>query len=346
MTTVDLRSDTVTRPTPEMWEAMRAAPVGDDVLGDDPTVTALEKKLAALTGHEAAIYVPSGTMGNQIAIATHTKPGDTFLVEDEAHVLFYEVGAPAVLNGVMPRSVQGDDGVLDPALVEKRMMHGSIHTPGSTLLCIENTHNRAGGTVTSVERHRELREVANRLGLAVHLDGARVFNAATALNVPLKEITQHVDSVSICLSKGLGAPIGSVLCGSQAFIERADFWRKRMGGGMRQSGLLAAAGIYALDHHVHKLPDDHRRCKALAESLGGLPGISAPVPQTNLLIATTYRPAEEWMHALSQHGVETFDIAPNRLRAVFHHQINDEDLERAVDAFKKTALTFNDPRLQ
>lgn len=336
----DLRSDTVTTPTAAMLEAMVAAPVGDDVLGDDPTVMKLEQVACEHTGHEAAVFVPSGTMGNQIAIASHTAPGDSILAEDEAHILYYEVGAPAVLNGVIVRTIPTERGVVDPDMIEKRILKGSLHTPGTVLLCFENSHNRAGGTVTPLDHHRAYRQIADKLGIKVHLDGARVFNAATALGVPVKEITKHVDSVSFCLSKGLGAPVGSVLTGSQDLIEKARVWRKRLGGGMRQAGILAAAGLYCLENHVSLLADDHRRTRDLYDALCGMPGLEPLEPETNILMVKTTHPAEEWTDALEAQGVRAFPMDPHRIRFVFHHQVDDNALEQAKVVFRRLAVEF------
>lgn len=337
---VDLRSDTVTQPTTEMKAAMMAAPLGDDVLLDDPTVQELEQLATTITGHQAAVFVPSGTMGNQIAIAAHTHPGDSVLCEDEAHILYYEVGAPAILNGVTLRTVTTENGIITPDQISKRILIPSLHTPGTTLLCFENTHNRAGGTVTPIHFHQEYQSLAQSLGLKVHLDGARVFNAATALNCSVSEITKYVDSVSICLSKGLGAPVGSVLTGTHELIDRARIWRKRLGGGMRQSGLLAAAGIYGINHIAPLLSDDHVRTRNLYEALDGLTGLHPIDPQTNILMVHTAHPADQWVQALESHGVRCFAMDPNRIRLVFHHQISDDHVNHTIKAFQKCAVQF------
>ncbi|MCW5936272.1 MAG: aminotransferase class I/II-fold pyridoxal phosphate-dependent enzyme [Fimbriimonadaceae bacterium] len=334
---VDLRSDTVTRPTPSMYEAMMAAELGDDVLGHDPTVEKLERLAADLTGKEAAIFVPSGTMGNQVALATHTNPGESVLFEDEAHMLFYEGAAPSVFAGVQARTVPSHEGVVDPDALASRVLRRSEHTPGTTLLCLENTHNRAGGTVTSLETHRRLRQAADELGIKVHLDGARVFNAAVALGAPVDDITRTVDSVSFCLSKGLCSPVGSVLCGTADFISEARYWRKRMGGGLRQAGILAACGIVSLTQMVDRLAEDHDRCRRLAESLDGLPGLSTVPPQTNILMVDTVAPADRWEAALREKGVDLIAMGPNRLRAVFHHDVEEAGLALSQGAFRELA---------
>ncbi len=336
---IDFRSDTVTRPTPEMYEAMISAPLGDDVLADDPTVQALEAMAAKMTAHESALFVPSGTMGNQIAVATHTKPGEALIIEEEAHVLYYEVGASAVLNGVVSWTLPSENGVMDPSQIQKRILKPNLHNPGTALLCLENSHNRAGGAVIPIEMMREYRRIADLAGIKVHLDGARVFNAAIALGVPVSEITSQVDSVSFCLSKGLGAPVGSILCGATDFIERARIWRKRLGGGMRQIGLLAACGIYGLENNVDRLAVDHQRAKHLAQSISELPGLSVSVNKTvtNLVMVDTERPAAEWQTRLHERGLWCFPFTENRLRLVFHLDIDEEKTERAISTFRQLA---------
>lgn len=336
---VDLRSDTVTKPPPEMYEAMLKADLGDDVLGDDPTVQKLEELAAEMAGKEAAVFVPSGTMGNQIAIASHTHPGDAILIEQEAHMLYYEVGAPAVLSGVVSWTIPSIRGAMNPADVEARVLKRNIHTPGTTLLCLENTHNRAGGAVIPLETMAAYRGIAERHGMQVHLDGARVFNAAVALAVPLVEIAQYVDSVNFCLSKGLRAPIGSVLCGETAFIERARIWRKRLGGGMRQAGLLAACGIVSLTKMVDRLEEDHRRARYVAQQIADLPGIAidSETVQTNMVMVETDDLASRWQTRLAEQGVHCFLVGPNRLRLVFHAGIDDSMVDRTIQAFRKVA---------
>ncbi len=336
---IDLRSDTVTRPTPEMYQAMQSCPIGDDVLGDDPTVTQLEQLAATMMGKEAAVFVPSGTMGNQIAIACHCNRGDAILIEEEAHMVYYEVGGSAIFGGVVSWTLPSILGVMDPSDVEKRVLKASIHTPGTTLLCLENTHIRAGGTVIPLARMAEFRSIANRHGMRIHLDGARVFNAAVALGVPVGEIAQHVDSVNFCLSKGLRSPVGSVLCGSSDFIERARLWRKRMGGGMRQSGILAACGLVSLTQMVDRLSDDHRRAKELAHALAVIPGIHIDFDrvQTNMVVIETATPAPEWALRVEEKGLACFATAANRLRLVLHADIDDAQIQAAIKIFATCA---------
>lgn len=334
---VDLRSDTVTRPTPEMYAAMQSAPLGDDVLGDEPTVTELEALAAKMTGKEAAVFVPSGTMGNQMAMATHCDRGDAVLIEEEAHMVYYEVGGPGVLANVVTWTLPSDKGVMDPQVVESHVLKRNIHTPGTTLLCLENTHNRAGGTIIPLATMAAYREVADRHGMKVHLDGARVFNAAVGLGVDVKEITKHVDSVNFCLSKGLRSPVGSVLCGNADFIDAARIWRKRLGGGMRQAGVLAACGIVSLTQMVDRLADDHARARKLALAISELPGLTIDWDrvQTNIVLVQTETPASEWCEKLHEKGVWCFPVASNRFRLVFHADVDDAGIERATEVFKE-----------
>ncbi len=333
--TVDLRSDTVTRPTPEMYEAIRTAALGDDVLGDEPTVQKLEALAAKKVGKEAAMFVPSGTMGNQIALAVHCRPGDAALFEEEAHMIFYEGGAPAVLANVITRTVPSVKGVMLPEEIEKRVLKRSLHTPGTSLLCIENSHNRKGGAVTSPGRMADYRSLADRHGMKVHLDGARVFNAAVALGVDVQEITQHVDSVNFCLSKGLGSPVGSLLCGEATFIDEARYWRKRLGGGMRQAGILAACGIVSLTSMIDGLAEDHRRARECARALSTVPGLAVAWEDvaTNIVMVDTEQPAAEWVENVARQGVLCLPFAEHRIRLVFHHQVDDAGLAQAVQAF-------------
>ena len=333
----DLRSDTITKPTPEMYAAMAIAELGDDVLGDEPTVHRLEELAAQKTGMDKGLFVPSGTMGNQVALATHTSPGQSVLFEDEAHMVYYEAAAPAVISGVLVRTMKAVDGVIDPSEIEKRALRRDEHTPGTTLVCFENTHNRCGGAVTPVGHHKEYRRIADSLGIRIHLDGARMFNAAVALGVDVKEITTQVDTVSFCLSKGLSAPVGSVLCGPSDFIKEARYWRKRLGGGMRQAGILAACGIVALETMVDRLADDHARAKRLAEACASLPGLSPLPAPTNMVIVQTEAPAKSWQERLEANGVRCFSVDPHRLRFVTHKDVGDAEITSAIDAIASLA---------
>jgi len=346
---IDLRSDTVTRPTPEMYEAMATAPLGDDVLGDDPTVVQLEELAAKMTGKEVGLFVPSGTMSNQLALASHCQPGDAILIEEEAHILYYEVGAPALLAGVVSWTLPSQRGAIDPDYLDRRVLKANLHTPGTSLICLENTHNRAGGAIIPLEMMEAYRGVADKHGIKVHLDGARVFNAAVALGLPVDHITCHVDSVSICLSKGLRSPIGSVLCGSAELIDKARIWRKRLGGGMRQAGILAACGIVSLTKMVDRLAEDHSRAKRLATSIQDLPGLSLDLAtvETNMVLVNTEAPATDWQAWLQEEGLLCFPVASHRLRLVFHGDIDDDKTDRAILAFQNVSgkLSHTSPTL-
>lgn len=332
---VDLRSDTVTRPTDAMYEAMGNAPLGDDVYGDDPTVTKLEGLAAEMLGKEAAVFVPSGTMGNQIAVATQTKPGDAILVEEEAHILYYEAGGPAMHSGVVSWTLPSKMGAIDPAVIEAHILERSEHSPGTTLLCIENTHNRKGGTIVPLAMMATYREIVDKHHMRFHLDGARVFNAAVALGVPVREIAKYADTVNFCLSKGLRAPVGSLLCAPKETIKEGRFWRKRFGGGMRQAGLLAACGIVSLTQYVDRLADDHRRAKCIATELNDLPGLKIDMDsvQTNMVFITTEKAAKWWVDELHKRDIWSAAYGPNRIRLVFHADVDDEGLKKALEAF-------------
>ncbi len=340
MNVVDLRSDTVTRPTPGMLRAMSAAPVGDDVFGDDPSVNRLQDRAAALLGKEAALFVPSGTMANQVAIRTHTEPGDEIIVESGAHIFLYEGGGFAALSGVSARCVLGDRGILDPADVEAaiRPPGGLSHFPNTRLIALEDTANRGGGTVYPRPVVDGIRAVAVAHGLALHLDGARMFNAAVAGGLSAEEVARPFDTISFCLSKGLGCPVGSLLVGSRPFVDRAHRFRKMFGGGMRQAGFLAAAGLYALDHHVDRLADDHARARRLADALcaAGAFTPSAPVA-TNMAYVDTRGPAQAVVDRAAEEGVLTHATGPTTIRVVAHLDVDDAAIERAIDVLLRVA---------
>ncbi len=340
---VDLRSDTVTRPTAEMYEAMMSARLGDDVLGDDPTVLELEAVSAQMTGKEAALFVSSGTMGNQVALACHVSRGDSILVEEEAHILYYEVGGPAIIAGAVTATLPSKMGTMDPNQIESRIMKRTFHTPGTTLLCVENTHNRAGGTIIADAATNEYRKVADRHGLKMHLDGARMFNASVALGISAKELVRDFDSVSFCLSKGLGSPVGSVLCGSNEFIQSALTWRKRLGGGMRQSGILAACGLVSLRTMVDRLVDDHRRAKEIAHGLDSLAGLAIDWErvQTNMILVQTSGLSEPWLVSLKKKGIWALAPAPDRIRLVLHKDVDDVGVQRTISAFQEISADFS-----
>ncbi|PYE55708.1 low-specificity L-threonine aldolase [Deinococcus yavapaiensis] len=327
---VDLRSDTVTVPDEAMRRAMIEAPVGDDVYGEDPSVNELQQEAARLLGFEAGLFMPSGTMTNQVAIAVHTRRGEEVIVPEGAHVYEWELGMMATFSGVVPRFVHAPLGVPDPADL-RAAIRRSIHQSPTGLISLENTHNKAGGTVLPLDVIAGAREVATSEGLPLHLDGARVMNAAAALNVPVSDITRHFDSVSLCLSKGLGAPVGSVLVGSKKFVGQAHRYRKMMGGGMRQAGVLAAAGLVALRDGPKRLGEDHRRARALASSLVNAGyAVDLASVQTNMVYATVpdaARRASEW----AERGVKANALSENSVRFVLHHQITDEMLARAIE---------------
>jgi len=335
---IDLRSDTVTRPTPAMRRAIAEAPVGDDVLGDDPTVAALERRVAETLGKEAAVFMPSGTMSNQVAIRAHTEPGDEILVEATAHCYFYESGGPAALAGVMCRLLAGTRGLFTAADVRAALRPRNLHFPPTKLVCVENTHNRGGGAVWPLAQTAEVADAARQAALALHLDGARLWNASVATGVPEREYARHFDSVSVCFSKGLGAPVGSALAGTAAFIARARRFRKMFGGGMRQAGLLAAAALYALEHHRDRLAEDHAHARRLAEGLAALPGIvlDPATVETNLvLFRVTAMPAPDLAARLQEAGVHVLASGPDTIRAVMHLDVSETQAEEAVAVFRR-----------
>ncbi len=341
MNYIDLRSDTVTKPTEEMKRAMYEAEVGDDVYGEDPTVIRLEETAAAMTGMEAAVYVTTGTMGNLVALMAHTQRGDEVFLESEAHIYFYEVAGLAVAGQTIPRLIPGDElRILDPETVRAAVRPPNIHYPTPRLLCLENTHNRGGGTVYTPERMRELKQVADDCGLLVHLDGARVFNAAVACGVDVKEITKHVDSVQICLSKGLCAPVGSVVCGTQEFVEKARKHRKMLGGGMRQAGVIAAAGLVGMTKMVSRLAEDHEKAQVLANALANVKGIKINLKsvQTNIVsydISGTRFDGPAFVAELRKNGVLCNNQTNTRIRMVCHHDVSTEEVKNAVAIIDK-----------
>ena len=336
---VDLRSDTVTQPTAEMREAMAQAVVGDDVLGDDPTVTELENRMATLLGKEAGLFVSSGTMSNAVAIRTHTQPGDEIVTESTSHIYVYEGGGYAAISGCSIALVEGESGIMNPKHVKDaiRKADGSqSHYPDGRLVCVENTSNRGGGSCYPQATLDTIATIAAENACLSHIDGARLFNAAVATGTAPSRMAQEYDSISICISKGLGAPVGGVLIGSHEFIARAHRWRKMFGGGMRQAGILAAGGLYALNHHIDRMAEDHARARILAERLNGNSGLSIDLStvQTNMVYAETERPASEVVEVLRERGIDLFDLRPNTIRLVTHLHITDEDIERTIAAFE------------
>ena len=340
MKTVDLRSDTVTRPTPSMRDAMARAEVGDDVFGDDPSVNALQARIAATLGFEAALFVPSGTQSNLCAILSHCERGDEYLVGQMAHTYRWEGGGGAVFGSVQPQPIAHQaDGTLALADIEGAIKPDDAHFARSRLLCLENT---LGGKVMPMAYLRDATALARRRGLATHLDGARIFNAATALGGDVRararEIAQHFDSVSVCFSKGLGAPVGSALCGSRSFIARAHRWRKMAGGGMRQAGVIAAAALHALEHHVDRLAEDHANARRLADGLAGLVGVTVEPPQSNIVFVDVAGDvAKERAATLLDHLASRGVLATGlyRLRFVTHLDVDAEGVDRAVAAMRE-----------
>jgi len=332
----DFRSDTVTRPTPEMRRAMAEAVVGDDVFGEDPTVAALEAEAARLFGREAALFVPSGCQGNQIAIRLHTSPGEEVVVEAASHTYDWELAGMAAISGVQARSIESTRGALDPERVRAALRPAGGFRPRCGLLVVENTHNFHGGAVVPIDHLRSLREVAREKGAAVHLDGARLWNAAVASSTPLAAYGAVADTIMVCLSKGLCAPVGSLLVGDREAMARARGVRKLLGGGMRQAGVLAAPGLVALRSMRARLVDDHRRAQALAQGLCGAPRTTTPTgpPDTNIVIVRIEgADARAVSEELKGRGVLALPAGPDRLRFVTHHDVDDGDVERAIAAF-------------
>lgn len=330
---VDLRSDTVTQPTSGMRQAMMDAPLGDDVLGDDPTVNRLQAVAAERSGKEAALFVPSGTMANLVALCVQTRPGDEILLEQGAHPFHYEAGGGAAIAGAQFRLLPGVRGVLDPASVVAALRPDDPHFAPAVLLCLEDTSNRGGGTVYPLERIDALGAAAHDHGLSMHIDGARSMNAVVASGIPLARRTAAADTVSFCFSKGLGAPAGSVICGPKDLIHRGLRVRKMLGGAMRQAGVLAGAALYALQHHVQRLADDHARAAALAEELIAC-GLDPDTPQTNIVYAEVPR-APELQTRLEAEGVLLLALGPTRVRIVTHLDVDDAGIAHAREVFRR-----------
>lgn len=338
---IDLRSDTVTRPTPAMRRAMAEAVVGDDVLGDDPTVIRLQERVAEIMGKEAAVFVPSGTMANQTAIRAHTEPGDEVICHKDSHIIHYETGSPAALSGVMVRPAEGERGLFDAAQLETLIRPESSHFARSRLVVVENTQNRGGGAVWPMEQIAQVAAAARKAGLRLHLDGARIWNACVAAGRGPAEYAAHFDTVSCCFSKGLGAPVGSAVAGDRATIARVHRFRKMFGGTMRQSGVLAAAALHALDHHVDRLAEDHANARRLADGLRAVPGVSIAMPvETNMVffdLAPDLGAAAEFCARLKERGVWTLPTGPRRVRAVCHLDVSAAMIDRAVEAVEAVA---------
>ena len=335
--TIDLRSDTVTKPSPEMRRAMFEAEVGDDVYAEDPTINRLEKRAAEIFGREAALFVPSGTMGNQIAVKLHTHHGQEVICEERGHVFNYEMAMMAHFSGVVPRTVWAEDGIVTWEHVQAKLKTKSYHAAKTGLVSLENTHNMAGGTVTPPAVFNEVCDNTHNAGLPVHLDGARVFNAAVALGIPVAELTAKADTVTFCLSKGLGAPVGSLLVGSAELMDRARIYRKALGGGMRQAGILAAAGLIALERGPQKLATDHTNAKFLAEGLARIPGfkIDPAKVETNIVmcdVSETGMASGELSKKLAAKNVLANGVGPQFMRFVTHLDVSREQCAEALAA--------------
>jgi threonine aldolase len=334
MPIIDLRSDTVTKPTAGMRQAMAYADVGDDVYGEDPTVNRLETMAAELLGKEAGLFVPTGVMGNQLAIRLHTQSGDEVLIESSSHIIRYEGGSASSLSGVQLSCVPGTRGLLSPKEVETAIRRPDLHTPPTTLLCLEQTHNVGGGSVYPLETMQQIAGIARQHGLSLHLDGARLFNASAKTGVSVAEYAANFDTVSFCLSKGLGAPVGSMVVSDAARIQKLRRLRKVFGGGMRQVGILAAAGIYALEHHVSRLAEDHVNARHLAQLLQGIPGVAVDVEsvETNMVmfqVPQSSKSTEQLLEECRDSGVLLNAVGDRAFRAVTHLDVSREDMDSA-----------------
>ena len=339
----DFRSDTVTTPTPEMRQAMAEAEVGDDVLGDDPTVKQLERLAADLVGKESSLFVPSGTMGNAIAVKVLTQEGDAVVVEERSHIYNLESAHLSVISRVLPKPIPSEKGSMKPETIEELVQRKNIHMPPVRLITVENTHNYYGGTVVPLDNLMQLRDLAHLHSLKIHLDGARIFNAEAASGTKAAEYAEYSDSIMFCLSKGLGAPIGSMLAGSDDFIESARRVRKLLGGGMRQVGVVAAAGIVALTSMRKRLEEDHRRAKTLARGLNGTNGleVTPEAVETNMVIVGLNHPtigAVDFTRKAAEHGLLVLSTGRNRLRFVTHKDVTDEDVEKAIEIAREIMI--------
>jgi threonine aldolase len=338
---IDLRSDTVTRPSVEMRHAMASAEVGDDVYGEDPTVNRLQDKVAQLLGKEAALFVPSGVMANQIAIKVHTLPGDEVIAEAGSHVFNYETAAAAFISNVQLHTIPGIRGVIRAEQIRAAVRSPVYYNPTTRLLCLENTHNKAGGTIFPIDEIRELNQFANGRGILMHLDGARLWNTWMASGVHPKEYAKYFDSVSICFSKGLGAPVGSAIVGSKEIIQKARKIRKILGGGMRQAGILAAAAIYALDNNIERLKDDHAKARFFAEELSTLAGFTIDIEgvHTNIVIIDIEKANKapgEILAVLKEKRVLLSEMSHSTIRAVMHMDVTKEEVQRAVEVIRSS----------
>jgi threonine aldolase len=341
---IDLRSDTVTLPTPEMMEAISQAELGDDVTRDDPTVNRLQEMAAKMFGTEAALLVTSGTQGNLVSVMSHCRRGDEIILESEAHLYFYEVGGISAVAGTIPRMIKGDHGTFTAQQVRETARGNDMHFPPSKLLEIENTHNRAGGTCWTPSQVAEVARAAHELGMKVHIDGARIFNAAVALGVEVSEYARHVDSIQFCLSKGLCCPVGSMVVGNAEFIETARKNRKMLGGGMRQAGIIAAPGIVALNKMIPRLKEDHDNAAKLAKALSALDALKIDLStvQTNIVVMDISRTgitAKEFQAKACKKGLAVSTFGPHLVRMVTHHGISTSDMDRTIGIVEDLVLS-------
>lgn len=335
---IDLRSDTVTKPSRPMLEAMMKAEVGDDVFGEDATVNALQERIAAMFGKAAALFVPSGTMGNEVCIKVHTQPGDEIIVDEDSHIFVYETAGPSLLSGVQMKTIAGRRGVFAVEQLQQAIRPKAYYLPRTKLICVENTHGRTAGSIIPLDAIRNVREIALEERISMHLDGARLWNASVATGVSPKEYAKYFDSVSVCFSKGLGAPIGSIIIAGEEFIEQARKYRKVFGGGMRQAGILAAAALYALDHNIDRLKDDHEKASAFARGLSSLKQIAIDMEevQTNMIfvdITKTGKTQSEILNLLKTKGILLTPERFSSLRAVMHIDVSAKDVDEAVSIF-------------
>jgi len=334
---IDIRSDTVTRPSKGMMDSILSAELGDDVFGEDPTVNELQKRCAEITGKEKALITPTGCMANQLAVKAHTKQGDEVILERESHIINYETSAPAVISNVQLFPIPGINGVMNPSEIEKHIRPKDYYFPLTSLICLENTHNRAGGTIQPLENIKSISEIAKNYGIKMHLDGARIFNASVATGIGVSEYAEYFDSVSFCFSKGLGEPVCSVLCGIEEFINIAHNWRKILGGGMRQAGILAGAALYALNNNINRLSEDHEKAKYFAGEISGIEGIELALDtvQTNIVVFSTSKYGkQEFISLLKDKGVLISSGSFENLRAVFHIDVTLDEVKTAVNIIR------------
>ncbi|MDR0927240.1 MAG: low-specificity L-threonine aldolase [Ignavibacteria bacterium] len=339
---IDLRSDTVTKPSPDMMQAIMNAKVGDDVYAEDPDVNTLQCYVAELLGKDDAIYVPSGSMSNQLGVKVNTNPGDEVILEQDAHIFYFETAAPAIISNVQCRTIHSTYGQMPLDAIEQAIRPNVYYFPKTTLLCLENTHNRHGGTIISLDYIKQVRQLTQQHNIRMHLDGARLWNASIATGITVKEYANYFDTISVCLSKGLGAPVGSVLVGDKQSITKAKRWRKILGGGMRQAGILAAAGLYALTHNIERLVEDHNNAKFFANAISNISGVNVDMNtvQTNMVAFETpdYLPAATLVSKCKDAGVLFNSIAQNKIRIVFHLDVSSEDAVKASEVVRDAIL--------